>query len=271
MGTDNVSWTRTMQAGFAFSKLADRLASLTDLTVQDLELLADMPSVIASIEAHQPVVRRHDKTDRCCVVLQGYLSRYIAEGQHGQITSIHVPGDVPDLHTLYQPHAEGNLIALGSAVVALVPHDFFHKLTAKSAAMSRALLLMQLTDLAIQRDWTLNLGSRDALVRVAHLVCEITARLQAVGLARDLNLASPFTQSDLAAACAISPVHANRTIQELRRRGLLRWHGKLITIADWAGLVRLAGFDPAYLRSRPLAHRARPSQCQPVSTGAAVA
>jgi len=260
-----------MQAGFAFSKLADRLASLTDLTVQDFELLADMPSVIASVEAHQPIVRRHDETDRCCVVLQGYLSRYIAEGQHGQITSIHVPGDVPDLHTLYQPHAEGNLIALGSAVVALVPHGFFHELTAKSAAMSRALFLMQLADLAIQRDWTLNLGSRDALVRVAHLICEITVRLQAVGLARDLNLASPFTQSDLAAACAISPVHANRTIQELRRRDLLRWHGKLITIVDWPGLIRLAGFDPAYLRSRPVVHRARPSQYEPVATGAAVA
>jgi CRP-like cAMP-binding protein len=260
-----------MQAGFAFSKLADRLASLTNLTAQDLELLADMPSAIANIEAHQPVLRRHDETDRCCVVLQGYLSRYIAEGQHGQITSIHVPGDVPDLHSLYQPHAKGNLIALGSAVVALVPHSFFHELSAKSTAMSRALLLMQLTDLAIQRDWTLNLGSRDALARVAHLICEITARVQAVGLARDLSLASPFTQSDLAAACGISPVHANRTIQELRRRGLLRWHGKLITIVDWPGLVRLAGFDPAYLRSLPLARRARPPQCQPVSTGVAVA
>lgn len=260
-----------MQAGFAFSKLADRLASLTDLTAEDLELLADMPSAIAHIGAHQAVLRRHDETDRCCLLLQGYLSWYIAEGQHGQITSIHVPGDIPDLHTLYQPHTEGNLIALGSAVVALVPHSFFYELSARSAAMSRALLLMQLTDLAIQRDWTLNLGSRDALARVAHLICELTVRLQAVGLAKDLSLASPFTQSDLAAACGISAVHANRTIQELRRRNLLQWHGKLITILDWPGLVRLAVFDSAYLRSRPLSHRARLPQCQPESTGVAVA
>ncbi|MCK1598484.1 Crp/Fnr family transcriptional regulator [Bradyrhizobium sp. 164] len=259
-----------MQAGFAFSKLADRLASLTDLTAQDLEQLADMPSAIAHVGAHQAVLRRHDETDSCCLVLQGYLAWYLAEGQQGQITSIHVPGDIPDLHTLYQPHAEGNLVALGSAVVALVPHSFFHELSARSAAMSRALLLMQLTDLAIQRDWTLNLGSRNALARVAHLICEITERLQAVGLARDLSLASPFTQSDLAAACGISPVHANRTVQELRRRNLLRWHGKIMTIVDLPGLVRLAGFDPAYLRTRPLADRP-PSQCEPVSTAVAVA
>ena len=260
-----------MQAGFAFSKLADRLTSLTDLTIEDLDLLAEMPSAIAHIGAHQALLRRHDETDRCCLLLQGYLAWHIAGNQDGQITAIYVPGDIPDLHTLYQPHAQGNLIALGSAVVALVPHNFFRELSARSAAMSRALLLMLLADLAIQRDWTLNLGSRDALTRVAHLICEITERLQAVGLARNLSLASPFTQSDLAAACGISPVHANRTIQELRRRNLLRWHGKTMTIVDWPGLVRLADFDPAYLRIRTDRRREHPPASQTVSTGAAVA
>jgi CRP-like cAMP-binding protein len=260
-----------MQAGFAFSKLVDRLTSLADLTTEDFDLLAEMPSTIANVGAHQALLRRNDGTDRCCLVLQGYLSWHIADRQAGQIIAIYVPGDIPDLHTLYQPHTEGNLIALGSAIVALVPHSFLRELSARSAAMSRALLLMLLADLAIQRDWTLNLGSRDALTRVAHLICEITERLQAVGLARDLSLASPFTQSDLAAACGISPVHANRTIQELRRRNLLRWHGKVLTIVDWPGLVRLADFNPAYLRIRPKHNGVRPPQRQTISTGVAVA
>lgn len=260
-----------MQAGFAFSKLADRLTSLTHLTTDDLDLLAEMPSAITHVGPHQVLLRRHGETDRCCLVLQGYLSWHIATGHDGQITAIYVPGDIPDLHTFYQPHAEGNLIALGPAVVAFVPHSFFRELSARSSAMSRALLLMVLADLAIQRDWTLNLGSRDALTRVAHLICEITERLQAVGIARDLRLASPFTQSDLAAACGISPVHANRTIQELRRRNLLGWQGKTITIQDWPGLVRLADFDPAYLRIRHEDYRVRPPQGQTLSTGVAVA
>jgi hypothetical protein len=102
----------------------------------------------------------------------------------------------------------------------------------------------------MQRNWAVNLGSRNALTRVAHLLCEITTRLQNVGLAKEFRLPSPFTQSDLAAACSISPVHANRTIQELRRANLLQWHAKTIIITDWPGLVRLAGFDPTYLRVR---------------------
>jgi CRP-like cAMP-binding protein len=240
-----------MQAGFPFSKLADRVASLATVATDDLHLLADMASTIAHLSSRQTILRHGDEASQCCLLLQGYLSWQDAESADGQITSIYVPGDIANLQTLYRPRVNGNLIALGPAIVALVPHRFFHDLVARSPGMSRALLLMLLTDHAIQRNWTVNLGSRDALTRVAHLLCEITVRLQNVGLAKDFRLSSPFTQSDLAAACSISPVHANRTIQELRRCKLLQWHGKSMTITDWPGLVRLARFDPSYLGIRP--------------------
>ncbi|MCK1544661.1 Crp/Fnr family transcriptional regulator [Bradyrhizobium sp. 147] len=251
-----------MQTGFAFSKLADHLASIGDVTADDLDLLAEMPSTIAHFSSHQAILRHGDDSQQCCLLLQGYLSWQDAQAADGQITSISVPGDIADLQTLYQPRINGNLIALGPAVVALVPHRFFRELSARSPAMSRTLLLMLLGDHARQRNWAVNLGSRDALTRVAHLLCEITTRLQNVGLAKDFRLASPFTQSDLAAACSISPVHVNRTIRELRRCNLLHWHGKTLMISDWPGLVRLAGFDPTYLGIRPTDQGRRPVQLE---------
>lgn len=260
-----------MQAGFAFSKLANRLANLTTLTADDLDLLADMPSTIAHLGTRQAVLRHGDDAAQCCLLLQGYLSWQDADSAEGQISSISVPGDIADLHTLYRPRVNGNLIALGPAIVALVPHRFLHELSTRSPAMSRALVLMMLTDHAIQRNWTINLGSRDALTRVAHLLCEITTRLQNVGLAKDFRLSSPFTQSDLAAACSISPVHANRTIQELRRCNLLQWQGKTMTITDWPGLVRLARFDPAYLGMRSSHGNSRPAHLGPVNANVEVA
>ncbi|MCK1745062.1 Crp/Fnr family transcriptional regulator [Bradyrhizobium sp. 139] len=260
-----------MQAGFAFSKLADRLASLATVAADDLHLLADMASTIAHLSSHQIILRHGDDATQCCLLLQGYLSWQDAESTDGQITSICVPGDIANLETLYRPRVSGNLIALGPTIVALVPHRFFHDLSTRSPAMSRALLLMLITDLAIQRNWTVNLGSRDALARVAHLLCEITMRLQNVGLARDFRLPSPFTQSDLAAACSISPVHANRTIQELRRCNLLQWQGKTMTITDWPALVRLARFDPAYLGIRPNYDDGPPSHLGPLTADVALA
>jgi CRP-like cAMP-binding protein len=259
-----------MQAGFAFSKLADRLASLCDVTADDLDLLAEMPSTITHFSSHQVILRHADDARQCSLLLQGYLAWQETDSAEGQITSIYVPGDIADLHTLYRPRVSGNLIALGPAVVALVPHHFLRELSKRSPATSRALLLMLLADHAMQRNWTVNLGSRDALTRVAHLICEIATRLQIVGLAKDFRLSSPFTQSDLAAACSISPVHANRTIQELRRCRLLQWQGKILTITDWPGLVRLAGFDPAYLGIRFRNQDARPTRSGTTSADAAL-
>lgn len=263
-----------MQAGFVFSKLADRLTSIASLSAFDLDLLAKMPSTIGHYGARHHILRKDDEPEQCCVLLQGYLAWQDAESPHGQITSIHVAGDIPDLQTFHHSRVDFDLITLGPAVVAFVPHAYFREAVTLSASMTRALQLMLLADAAMLRNWSVNLGSRDALSRVAHLLCEITIRLQAVGLARDFRIASPFTQSDLATACGISPVHANRTIQELRRSGLLNWQSRTIEIANWAGLVRLAGFDPRYLRLRETGatapSRAAAVATQPPAVGAAL-
>ncbi|CCD94278.1 putative Transcriptional regulator, Crp/Fnr family [Bradyrhizobium sp. ORS 375] len=239
-----------MQAGFAFTKLADRLTSLLELSSDDLEFLARMPSSIRSFVPHEEVWRKGDEPSACCLLLQGYLCWKDADAGAGQITAIYVPGDVPDLFTTIVPQVTAQLCALSPAVAAFVPHAFFREARAHSARLAHALSLLMLADAAALRTWLTNLGSRDSLSRVAHLICEVTMRLRAVGLGRDLRFPSPFTQSDLAAICGISPVHANRTIQDLRRRALLHWHSRTITVTDWDGLTRLAGFRPDYLMLR---------------------
>ncbi|MBV8700144.1 Crp/Fnr family transcriptional regulator [Bradyrhizobium sp.] len=239
-----------MQTGFAFTKFADRLASIADVTPDDLDLLARMPSTISHHSSHENIRRKGDRPSSCALLLQGYLCWRDVELGYGQITSIHVPGDAPDLHGIEGSGLDANLSALGPVVVAFVSHDFFRHVSRASPGLCRALSLAMLADASLLRNWIVNLGSRDSLTRVAHLICEIGYRLRAVGLARDDWFASPFTQSDLAAACGISAVHANRIIQELRRRRLLQWQSRTITILDWPALVRLAGFRPDYLGLR---------------------
>jgi CRP-like cAMP-binding protein len=236
-----------MQRGFAFSKLADRLVSMAELAEDDLELLTRMPCRIGHFATHDEVVR---PSSQCCLLLEGYLCW--TDRTDGQITSISVPGDVPDLQAMVAPRLQGDLKALRPAVVAFVPHTFFQEISHVSSNIHQALQLLSLAEAACLRNWIVNLGSRDSMTRVAHLFCEIVARLRAVGLAKDGRFAPPFTQSDLASACAISAVHANRTIQELRRRQVLEWRSQIITITDWQALSRLARFEPSYLGLRDL-------------------
>ncbi len=236
-----------MQMGFAFTKLASRLSSIADLSDEDIEFLARMPTIISHFGSHETVMPKGERVSSCCLLLHGYLCWRDTEHGAGQITSVHVPGDVPDLHTLQTQRLPAHLQALCPVVVAFVPHAFFHQAASASLRISHALSLLAFADSACLRNWVVNLGTRASLQRVAHLVCEIALRLRAVGLAKDMRFASPFTQSDLAAACGISPVHANRIIQELRRRGLLQWQSRMIAIMDWHGLAALADFNPDYL------------------------
>jgi CRP-like cAMP-binding protein len=82
---------------------------------------------------------------------------------------------------------------------------------------------------------------------MAHLFCELHARLEVVGRASNHGYELPLTQRELSECLGLTVVHANRTLQELRRRGLLEFENRQVKIIDWRGLERVAEFDPAYL------------------------
>lgn len=85
----------------------------------------------------------------------------------------------------------------------------------------------------IQRAWTLNVGSRPTRLRLAHLLCELHARCAHVGLVDKANrFALPLTQADLGSACAMTAIHTNRPLQDLRRDGLIESDGRTMTILD---------------------------------------
>jgi CRP-like cAMP-binding protein len=52
----------------------------------------------------------------------------------------------------------------------------------KSPQLTRAFLREMFVQAAIFREWVTNLGRREAIARVAHVVCELAVRLQAVNL-----------------------------------------------------------------------------------------
>jgi hypothetical protein len=55
----------------------------------------------------------------------------------------------------------------------------------------------------------------------------------------------------LAECLGLTVVHANRTIQELRRRRLVELESRQLTILNRGGLEGLADFDPSYLYLDP--------------------
>jgi CRP-like cAMP-binding protein len=102
-------------------------------------------------------------------------------------------------------------------------------------------------DAAIQRELALSLGQRSAISRMAHLFCELYIRLSVVGCTSHDGYEFPLTQRELSECLGLTVVHANRTLQELRRRGLVELENRHLTIRNRSGLEGVAQFDPNYL------------------------
>jgi CRP-like cAMP-binding protein len=164
--------------------------------------------------------------------------------------SFHVPGDIPDLHSLHLSRMDHNLTSLGPAVVAFIPHAYFREVLPRSQQLTHALWRETLVDAAVFREWVVNVGARESIARVAHLLCEIKLRLQVVGLVRDSAFTFPGRQTDIADACGITAVHTNRVIQELRGKSLIEWEGKTVSILREHELATIGDFSPEYLHLR---------------------
>ena len=72
-------------------------------------------------------------------------------------------------------------------------------------------------------------------------------RLELVGRTKGDTYKLPLKQRELSECLGLTVVHANRTLQELRRRGLVEFENKQLTLLDRRGIEGVAEFDPAYL------------------------
>ncbi len=82
---------------------------------------------------------------------------------------------------------------------------------------------------------------------MAHLFCEIHARLASIGLVSEGKFTLPLTQKELPDTLGLSPVHVNRTLQALRVSNMLAIKRSAIEILDLPRLKAYADFNSNYL------------------------
>jgi CRP-like cAMP-binding protein len=229
-------------------RLIRKLESIADLTTEEAEALRRLPMSIRRAAAGSEVVRAGDRPSESCLVVEGFLCRYkLLPNGARQIMSFHVPGDLPDLQCLHLGLMDHSLGTLTASTLAFIPHPALLELTRRYPGITDALWRDTLIDGAIFREWLTGVGRRTAGQRIAHLMCEVYLKMKAVGLARGNGCAFPISQAELSDALGLSPVHTNRVLQDLRRRGLIVFQSKFLSIPDWDALQAAAMFDPSYL------------------------
>jgi len=227
-----------------------RLASRSLLTREEQQSVLDLPCHAAQVRSNVDFVRRDERVDHACLVVAGFVGRF-SDDWNGkrQITAIHIPGDMCDLHSVVLPFATSALQALSTATIVRVPHVAIREAAANFPALAEAFWRDCTVDSAILGQWVMNLGRRDARARIAHLLCEMGVRAAGARPGQhDVVFDLPVTQTQLADATGLTSVHVNRTLQSMRSEGLIQSSARtIIRVPDWDALATAGEFDPDYL------------------------
>jgi CRP-like cAMP-binding protein len=194
------------------------------------------------------IIAEGDHAPDCHVIVSGLACRYKTLPDGGrQILAFLVPGDLCDAEIFILKEMDHGVAALSPTTTALISAKNMKEMLREPGSLGEALWWGTMTDLAVLRERIVDHGRRSARERMAHLLYEMLLRYRMVGLASDNSFDFPITQTDLADATGLTPVHVNRTLKALRDDKLLEMKEGLVKVLDPEKLKAVAGFNPNYL------------------------
>jgi CRP-like cAMP-binding protein len=234
--------------GIAVSALARKLAHFAPLTDGDFRALDQLPQSEEHIQAHQDIVAEGQVPRSVLVLKTGMAYRYrvLRDGRR-QIMTFLLPGDLCDLDLFLLKQMDHSIGAVLPVRLSAISRDDVLDMAVQHPRISAGLWWSTMQEEAMLRERIVALGRRDAVGRVAYLLCELLWRQQAIGHGQGDTIPLPLTQMELADALGLTPVHINRVLQDLRRRKLLTLKHRMLVVLDTDKLAKIAAFNRRYL------------------------
>jgi CRP-like cAMP-binding protein len=202
----------------AASDRQSTFAGLNDFRQMDVSRVRTFWRTVERVPAGATIATDPESRKRQIVVVSGWISetRILPDGRR-QIFSFLLPGDVASVSGSSHVGSRG-LVALTNVEIA----------DAGALAMGEQgeRISNTLAEAIRQReerlfDHIVRIGRLTAKERVLNLLLELHDRLDAIGLVKENTFRIPLTQEVFADALGLSVVHINRTLQQLRREGML--------------------------------------------------
>ncbi|MEY5008170.1 MAG: hypothetical protein RL764_1486 [Pseudomonadota bacterium] len=201
-----------------------------------------------NLRQHQHLARGSERPDFLYQINHGWAGRYrlLSDGRR-QITALYLPGDVCDPCWLDGGRTVQSVVALTPLQTTRAQRRDLEAQVSLDPEQMKFLWRQARLAQQIHAEWLVNLGRKNAMERLSHLLCELYCRLSISGHASGTSCEMPLTQLDLADLAGLTPVHVNRTLQEMRAMRLIELQSRRLTILDWTAMRRMAWFDPHYL------------------------
>jgi CRP-like cAMP-binding protein len=231
--------------------IARRLGAMTQLAPAEIALLHEVGSGAATTTPVRSLLEMaSDAQEKPRYLISGWAAR-VRELKDGRRQLVHLilPGDTltPQLPVRHGQQTIQCLTSVqtvdGEAIKLVVDRGDLPGISAAvelAAAYDRALLMEQV----------MRLGRLTAYERVANFFVELHHRCDVVGLVHADGFLFPLTQESLGDLLGLSVVHVNRTLQLMRREGMIELkHGRL-TLLNIESLEQTGQFrapDLSYL------------------------
>ncbi len=208
------------------------------------------------VESGKELVHEDQNQHSAYVLCSGWAYSYkgLRDGQR-QIIDIQMAGDLLGIRSLLLKTSDQSIVALTDVEVRKISTERLSDVFRSAPRVALALLWAVSKDEAMLVEHLVSLGKRDAAMRTVHMLLELGARAEIVGLGTPEGFSCPISQSILADSLGITPIHLNRVLRQLRESKLLVFKDGLVTFIDRRKLIELFEMDFAYLNQNTAAER----------------
>jgi CRP-like cAMP-binding protein len=230
---------RSLEAEGWGAPLEAGLASWSPLREAHLMFVRRTLGPVQVHAAEEAVVQAPKEEGRPVLIASGWAAAvaHLEDGRR-QIVALFVPGDIldpgQDLQDGIEPLALTTVRTMDAATLA----------AALDAEPNAALKPLSQAWASARRDaqcrlvrHVVRLGRLSAYERTADLFLELHRRLRRAGVADERGMPLPLTQEMMADHLGLSVVHMNRTLQQLRRDGLIANRAGQVVFPDLARLA----------------------------------
>jgi CRP-like cAMP-binding protein len=215
------------------------------------ELKADIMALKRERQTLEPgdtLIAAGDVYSNMYIVEDGWMMRVRhMPGGTRQIVNLALAGDFLCFGSLMFERSDYDIIAKTEASVLRLVTPDFRTLMDRHPGLAEALVWANAHEESLLAERVVSLGRRDSTQRLAHVLCELLARLELTDRPPSDVLVVPLIQEDFADILGISVIHVLRTFKRLAEAGAVEYRSRRLILLDPGKLRRIAGFDDGYL------------------------
>jgi CRP/FNR family transcriptional regulator, anaerobic regulatory protein len=196
------------------------------------------------IRAYKNIKSAGEQSDRVYVVCDGWAFRFVLlpDGRK-QILSILIPGDVITPTRLFDENVRFSVQALTDMQYCGFASSILKAKLIADLAFLDAWANLLVAERHHHFGLLIDLGSRTADERIAHLILDLKLRLKRRGMMVERSFVFPLSQRLIAAATGLTPEHVSRVMGSFRREGLIENGKGFLRIVNLPGLQRIGGLN----------------------------